>query len=121
MDTGRFDAWTRRRVGLGISGIAAGLLGAAGGGESMAKKKKKKRGSSNPCAGKNWCLDRTHTCNGGANQCFVTAFGGNFCSAVSLGVTSCAQCSNGEVCVLANGGGDHCGNLSGFDFKCAVP
>ena len=31
MDSGRFDAWTRRRFGLGVSGLAAGLLGMAAG------------------------------------------------------------------------------------------
>ena len=36
MDTGRFDAWTRRRFGLGVSRLAAGLLGVAGGGELAA-------------------------------------------------------------------------------------
>ncbi|MBA2596045.1 MAG: hypothetical protein H0V00_05395 [Chloroflexia bacterium] len=43
MDSKRFDIWTRRRFGLGMSGMAAGLLSVATGGEVLAKKKKGKK------------------------------------------------------------------------------
>lgn len=115
MDRGRFDAWTRRRLGLGLSGLAAGLLGVASGGESLARKKKgkKKKGSPpNPCAGKNHCLDASHTCNGGNGFCRVTLFGGNVCSSPGLPVASCSQCTSGQTCVLGGG----CGN----QFLCVI-
>lgn len=105
MDVGRFDAWTRRRFGLGVSGLAAGLLGVAAGGETLARKKKKGP-PPNPCAGKNYCLDRSHTCDGGNKYCRVTLFGGNVCGSAGLPVDSCAQCQAGQTCVLGGG----CGN-----------
>jgi hypothetical protein len=40
MDQGRFEAWTRRRVGWGLSGLVAGLVSLGQGGESAAKAKK---------------------------------------------------------------------------------
>jgi hypothetical protein len=105
MVNGRFDAWTRRRVGVGLGGLAAGLLGAAGGGETLARKKKKKK---NPCAGKNVCMDRSHTCAGGNKLCYVKAFGGNVCALNVSSVVSCDACSSfpGTVCALSQGCGD---------------
>jgi hypothetical protein len=42
MRTGRFDAWTRRRFGLGVSGLTAGLVSVVSGGDAAAKKRKQK-------------------------------------------------------------------------------
>jgi hypothetical protein len=39
MDQGRFEAWTRRRMSLGLSGLMAGLVSLGTGRESAAKKK----------------------------------------------------------------------------------
>jgi hypothetical protein len=39
--TGRFDAWTRRRFGLGVSGLTAGLVSMVSG-DAAAKKRKRK-------------------------------------------------------------------------------
>lgn len=64
MDTGRFDAWTRRRFGLGVSGLAAGLLAAASGSEALAKKKKKKCPKPEPCPQVDTCpQDYCCSCN----------------------------------------------------------
>lgn len=42
MDESRFDAWTRRRFGLGAGGLAASLLSLAGAGETDSEAKGKK-------------------------------------------------------------------------------
>ena len=116
MDVGRFEGWTRRRFGLGITGLTAGLLGAAGGGEARAGKKKKQKGRSNPCAGKNYCLDSSHTCAGGTKRCLVKAFGGNVCGGFFY-VDSCSTCSSSCPdceCAMAVG-------CSSSGFLCAQP
>lgn len=115
MDSSRFDAWTRRRVGLGMSGLAVGLLGVASGGEKARAKKK------NPCKGKNSCLDSSHTCGGGAKYCFVKVFGGNVCATPYIPANSCDECStncSGCVCVFAAGSA---GCNSSYDFLCVIP
>ena len=44
MDGSRFDAWTRRRFGLAVGGLAGSLLGIVGGGsDDLAAKQKKKK------------------------------------------------------------------------------
>ena len=48
MEGKKFDGWTRRRVGWGLSGMAAGLLGTATGQDSEAKKKKCKKSKDCP-------------------------------------------------------------------------
>lgn len=103
MDVGRFDAWTRRRFGLGVSGLAAGLLGVAAGGETLARKKKKGSPLPNPCAGKNLCQDDSHTCGEAGAACYVKQFGGNICGRVVASVSSCDECTSEQECVLGLG------------------
>ena len=114
MDTGRFDAWTRRRFGLGVSGLAAGLLGVATGGDVAAKKKKKKCPARDTCPANVCCR-----CNN--NTCQVFPSSGNFstdgdsCTALCAsmgaartGVTSsgtpqsAAYCDIGNACTQIN-------------------
>ncbi|MBA2597827.1 MAG: hypothetical protein H0V00_14475 [Chloroflexia bacterium] len=72
-----------------------------------------------PCAGKNWCMDRTHTCGpaGQDYRCWVTTFGGNVCGLSTATSNVCFGRYENEVCVLAAGGGDHCASPSGQDFR----
>jgi len=57
MDASRFDAWTRRRLGLVVGGGIASLAGLSLLEDAEAKKKKKKRcrKSLQPCGGKKKC------------------------------------------------------------------
>lgn len=82
----------------------------------------------NPCAGKNWCVDRTQTCGpaGGYGKCLVDAFGGNICAELLFQAASCTECEPANCtncqCVLAAGGGDRCNNgVNGQDFVCVRP
>ena len=43
MDATRFDAWTRRHVGLATGGLVAALLGLAAGDSARAKKRRKRQ------------------------------------------------------------------------------
>jgi hypothetical protein len=100
MDASRFDAWTRRRFGLAVGGVAAALFGLAERGEVAAKKrhKKKKRcrklgdactqGSKHKCCNGATCdlvgdggVLQTFCCheNGGACTEDVECCQGNFC------------------------------------------
>lgn len=124
---------TTRRAALGLS--LAGLFGGLDRMESAAKKRRHKKprkgkenaGSSpaNPCAGQNWCLDRTQTCGpeGGFGKCLVEATGDNICAEILFQVPSCSECEAPNCvdcrCVLAAGGGDRCNNgANGYDFIC---
>lgn len=49
MDGSRFDAWTRRRFGLAMGGLAASLRSAASPDNAEAKKNRKKRKKKKPC------------------------------------------------------------------------
>ena len=92
MDSDRFDAWTRRRLGLGIGigGVAAGLLALVSPAESDAKPNTKKRRRRKRClkknddctqGGKRKCCKnlrcafpngptmRTHCCAGAEGKC----------------------------------------------------
>jgi hypothetical protein len=77
----------------------------------------------NPCAGTNWCVDRSQTCgpSGGYGKCLVEAGGGNICAEILFQVPSCADCAAPNCancqCVLAAGGGDRCNNgANGYDY-----
>ena len=79
----------------------------------------------NPCAGKNWCLDRSQTCGpaGGYGKCLVEMFGGNICAELLFQVATCTECDAPNCvncrCVLAAGGGDKCNNgANGYDYIC---
>ncbi len=79
----------------------------------------------NPCAGKNWCVDRSQTCGpaGGYGKCLVDMYGGNICAEILFQVTSCTECEAPNCvncrCVLAAGGGDKCNNgATGYDYIC---
>jgi hypothetical protein len=147
MDTTKFDAWTRifdrgtrrdvvRSVVTGAAALAIGgsLLTVAPS-EARKKRRRKKRNKdglppkttpqSNPCEGKNWCVDRTQTCGptDGYGKCLVEASGDNICAEILFQVASCEECGAANCtdcrCVLAAGGGDRCNNgANGYDFIC---
>ena len=75
MDGSRFDAWTRRKVGLGLGGLAATLLGAATGPETVARKKKPKKKSACSRRTRQKCRRQGRVCEKGA--CVVTCNAGN--------------------------------------------
>ena len=79
----------------------------------------------NSCAGKNWCVDRSHTCGpqGGYGRCLVDPYGGNICAEILFQVASCTECEAPNCincrCALAAGGGDKCNNgANGYDYIC---
>ncbi len=135
MDAHSFDGLTRRTALLRLGSLGALGLGLAGLGPDAtgARKKKKKKGKknqpkANPCASRNWCVDRSHTCGpaGGYGKCLVGAFGGNVCAEILFQAQSCADCDSAVctncVCMLAAGGGDRCNNgANGYDYVCARP
>ena len=141
MDSARFDAWTRRRIGLGLGALAVGLVAAAGQ-EGVAKKKPKKactkkqkakcRQQDRACE-KGKCVvvcnARNSVCRGnsviqlcgsqGACDCSPLAEGGFACAAprpeTCPGASECAtdaECAADEVCVDASG--DDCCGSEGF-------
>jgi hypothetical protein len=124
---------SRRAAVALVAGSVAALV-APSERDGLARKKrkktcKKKRPPSNPCAGKNWCIDRSQTCGsaGGVGVCLVEATGGNVCAEIFFQTDDCAVCDDPSVCtdcvcVLATGGGDRC-NLgpNGDEFICARP
>ena len=139
MDGSRFDAWTRRRVGLGIGALAAGLLSTAVDQDAAAKKDKKKACTKKK---KQKCRKQGRACEDG--KCVVSCNAGNsacrsnvvqicgnpqdfcVCSPLAGGGFACAEqrpeecpefsecignldCAQGEVCVDIAGDGC-CGN-----------
>lgn len=58
MDAERFDAWTRRRVGLALGGALAALLGVAAAPEADAAKKKRCRKAGRGCKNKKECCGK---------------------------------------------------------------
>lgn len=134
MDAHTFDGMTRRTamtrigaLGLGFGLVRFGTESAAGARKKNKKKKRTKK-ERNPCASRNWCVDRSHTCGpaGGYGKCMVTAFGGNVCAEILFQAATCAACDPSVctdcVCMLAAGGGDRCNNgTTGHDFVCARP
>ena len=132
MDTTKFDT-VARLFGSGMTrrdalrGLVAGAAAVAAGGtllasEETAARKKKRR---NRCAGRNWCVDRTHTCGpaGGYGKCLETVSGNHICAELLFQVASCDECgpanSTDCKCVPAEGGADKCNNgANGYDFVC---
>lgn len=132
MDTTKFDTVTRL-FGSGMTrrdalrGLVAGAAAVAGGTlltseETAASKRRRRR---NRCAGKNWCVDRTHTCGpaGGYGKCLVGVSGNHICAEILFQVASCDECGPANCtdcrCVPAEGGTDKCNNgATGYDFIC---
>ena len=132
MDTTKFDT-VARLFGRGMTrrdalrGLVAGAAAVAAGGtllasEETAARKRKRR---NRCAGRNWCVDRTHTCGpaGGYGKCLVAASGKHICAELLFQVASCDECGPANctdcTCVPAVGGADKCNNgANGYDFIC---
>ena len=102
MDGNSFDAWTRRRFGLGVSGFAASLLGLQTLDDAAGKKNthhhkykdKKKKGKGPKCkkAGTG-CKPQKRQCCGGLSCQVIPGFGGERCC-----VGSGAQCSQSQEC-----------------------
>jgi len=127
-------AFTTRRTALTLT--LGGMMGGLSWFDAKAKKKRKKRKKmckkiqqpTNPCAGQNWCVDRTQTCGraGGFGRCLVEVFGGNICAGILFQVDTCAECEPASCtncrCVLAAGGGDRCSaGPNGKEFLCVRP
>jgi hypothetical protein len=122
MDTSKFDS-VARLFGSGLTrrdatrGLVASVAAVAGGtllasDETAARKS----GRRNCCAGRNWCLDRTHTCGpaGGYFKCLVDVSGNHICAELLYQAAFCTECR----CVPAVGA-DKCNNgPNGHDFVC---
>ena len=136
MDTTKFDAVTRL-FGSGMTrrdalrGPVAGAAAVAGGTlltseeTAASKRRKRRRRNRNRCAGKNWCVDRTHTCGpaGSYGKCLVGVSGNHICAEILFQVASCDECGPANCtdcnCVPAEGGTDKCNNgATGYDFIC---
>jgi hypothetical protein len=97
MDSGRFDAWTRRHFGLAASGVISGLLGLgvhpAG---SDAKKRNKKRRR------RKRCLKLGNFCTSGGKRRCCKRLRCDFPSAGSMATLCCrtegGQCDAGIDC-----------------------
>jgi hypothetical protein len=100
MDSKRFDAWTRRRFGLGAGGLAASLLGLQDLNEAKGKKnnkhkhqgKHKHKGQKCKQAGTG-CKPKKRRCCGTLSCQAVPGFGGKRCCAGGG-----AQCSQSQEC-----------------------
>jgi hypothetical protein len=119
VDDSRFDAWTRRHIGLAAGGFAALLLGRAGldpaGTQAKKRKSKRKRCRQKKrtfCAGR--CCPKHHRCEGGSclrscpTPCPPGQPGGScvgdeacFCAFTSTGTTVLLQSPTNTYC-LAN-------------------
>lgn len=91
MDSDRFDAWTRRRFGLGLGagGAVAGLFALAAPNGAAAKKNQKKRRRTR-------CLKKNASCTTGATgrkKCCR----GLRCDSPGTGLMSTFCCSRGKV------------------------
>jgi hypothetical protein len=62
MDDQQFDGWTRRRAGLGVGALAAGLLTAVSGNDVRAKKKRKPCRKVDVCPQRICCGCENNTC-----------------------------------------------------------
>ena len=132
MDTTKFDT-VARLFGRGMTrrdalrGLVAGAAAVAAGGTLLASEETeaRKRKRRNRCAGKDWCVDRSHTCGpaDGYGKCLETASGKHICAELLFQVASCDECGPANCtdcsCVPAVGGADKCNNgANGYDFIC---
>jgi hypothetical protein len=124
MDDTRFDAWTRRRVGLAAGGFVASLLALVGIEAEASKKKKKKKKKKDRCrklgdfctpGGKQVCCDNrrcgrptgstdaTRCCHPGGVPC-TAATAGSCCTGVCREDTNQCFCKGaGQPCNLDSG------------------
>ena len=131
MDTFKFDS-VARLFGSGLTrrdalrGLLAGAAAVAASGTLLASDETaaRKRRRRNRCAGRNWCLDRTHTCGpaGGYGKCLVTVSGNHICAEILFQAASCTECGPANCtdcrCVPAVGA-DKCNNgPNGYDYIC---
>lgn len=121
MDGLEFDAWTRRRFGFAAGGMGAWLLSLAAldkvgarrmGGKKRRRKRKRRKERLHVCAGKNSCQAEAY-CHSASSEifcfCYLTAETGEpFCSQGSV-IADCADCTEGQTCVILVGG--RCGDL----------
>jgi hypothetical protein len=132
MDTFKFDS-VARLLGSGMTrrdalrGLVAGAAAVAAGGTLLASEETaaRKRRRRNHSAGRNWCVDRTHTCGpaGGYGKRLVGVSGNHICAELLFQASSCDECGPANCtdcnCVPAVGGADKCNNgASGYDFIC---
>jgi hypothetical protein len=115
MGDGGFGGWTRRRFGVGIGGVAAGLLGA--GRDAPAKKRKK--------------CKKPPRCPGGCTLLFSEPVAGQYCGTGSSfqrdGLNRCVPCTQNSDCTAT--GFPQCltsvenlatGAVSGFQSACGA-
>ena len=107
MDESRFDAWTRRKFGLGAGGLAASLLGVIGvgdaEGEGKGKKGRKNRGKGDAHDAGNHLHDAKHKNHKNKNKNKNKKK--NKCKKIGTGCNP----SNPRCC-----GGLHCQAVPGF-------
>jgi hypothetical protein len=115
---------TRR---LTLRSLVAGAAAVAAGGTLLASEETaaRKRRRRNRCAGRNWCVDRTHSCGpaGGYGKCLVDVAGNHICAEFLFQASSCSECEQANCtdcrCVSASGGTRKCNNgANGYDFIC---
>jgi hypothetical protein len=115
---------TRR---LTLRSLVAGAAAVAAGGTLLASEETaaRKRRRRNRCAGRNWCVDRTHSCGpaGGYGKCLVDVAGNHICAEFLFQASSCSECERANCtdcrCVPASGGTRKCNNgANGYDFIC---
>ncbi len=97
MDASRFDAWTRRRLGLAVGGGLASLAGLSllGDAEARNKRKKKKKRckkSLQPCGGKKKCC-KEFTCGD-----TLTTQGNVCCKPLQGTCTEASECCGDFIC-----------------------
>ncbi len=131
MDGSRFDAWTRRRLGLAAGGLTAGLLGLTGLTETEAKKRKNKKKKKcqklgvgcNPTGKKKCCKDLSceEAPSVGGNRCCkndqITCTVGSECCSTLCQSNACFCKAIGQAC-SAN---QQCCNDNCSLGLCAVP
>lgn len=85
MDSERFDAWTRRRFGLGLGGATAGLFALVAPDEAQGKKNRKKRRRRKPC------LKKNAPCSQAGKRTCCKALHCDFPAALSMRTHCCAR------------------------------
>jgi hypothetical protein len=115
MDAKRFDAWTRRRFGLGAGGLAASLLGFQGLDEAEGKNNKHKhknkgkhkhKGQKCKKAGTG-CKPQKRDCCTGLSCQAIPGFGSERCCAAAG-----AACSQSQECCSGTCTGGACSFVS---------
>jgi hypothetical protein len=94
MDSDRFDAWTRRQVGLGVGGALAGLFGLLKYQDLEAKKNKKKKRRKKKH--RNRCLKLGDLCTTEATKTCCKGLECDFTAGLSMATMCCGTA--GQPC-----------------------